>query len=156
MKHPRLALAAAVMGIVALFAAGYGAVGPTGLIDAASVTAIGVLIVARGLVRADKSQRKPWRPLQPRRTAAVSADDFPSYRKLASDLEWARMSQRHYEHIVRPMLARLAAALDQPDAELSRPPDTAGLDGPGVDRATLERIIIRLEAAEGAKGAPRP
>jgi hypothetical protein len=152
-RHPGVALAAAVTGIAALFAAGYAALGPTGLIDAASVTAIGVLFVARGLVRADKPRRTPQRTLLARRTPAVSADDFPAYRKLTSDLEWARMSQRHYEHIVRPMLARLAVALGQPQAELKGPPDITGVDGPGVDRATLERIIASLEAA---KGAPRP
>jgi hypothetical protein len=57
------------------------------------------------------------------------------------------MSRRHYEHALRPMLARLAATLDHArpvPAELTRPasPD---VDGPGVDPATLERIVATLE-----------
>ena len=56
------------------------------------------------------------------------------------------MSRRHYEHGLRPRLAKLAAALGQADAvditSLSGPADT---DGPGLDLATLERIITRLE-----------
>lgn len=149
MNRVRLGLAAAATGIAALLAAGYAAAGPTGLIDAAALAAIGVLIVARGLLRGGQPRYRT----RPARTQAVSADDFPAYRKLASDLEWARMSQRHYEHIVRPMLARLATALGRPEvaAPLNGPPATAGIDGPGVDLATLERIITSLEA----KGAPR-
>ena len=43
------------------------------------------------------------------------------------------------------MLARLAAALGRPDpAELTGPP-APDADGPGVDLATLDRIITQLE-----------
>ena len=43
------------------------------------------------------------------------------------------------------MLARLAAALGRPEAvaeDLTAPSDA---DGPGVDLATLDRIVTRLE-----------
>jgi len=56
------------------------------------------------------------------------------------------MSRRHYEHALRPRLARLAAALGREDAvEITRLTGPADADGPGVDLATLDRIITQLE-----------
>ena len=62
------------------------------------------------------------------------------------------MSRRHYEHAMRPMLARLAAALDRPQvlADLGQGPEPGSAraldpDGPGVDLPTLERIVAALE-----------
>ena len=106
-----------------------------------------------------RSDRGPWhgqgrerRPVRARnnwrirrRARAVGTAEFPAYRKMASDLSWGQVSRRHYEHGVRPMLARLAAALGRPVAvagDLTAPPDA---DGPGVDLATLDRIVTRLE-----------
>jgi len=147
-RRPRLAAAATLAGIAAVLAAGYAAAGLTGLITVASVAALGVLIVARALVKGQKpppvQARQPRREPAPR--PAVRTADFPAYQRIASDLEWARMSQRHYERIVRPMLARLAAALDRPRAAgLTRPGRSADVDEPGVDLPTLERIITTLE-----------
>jgi hypothetical protein len=70
--------------------------------------------------------------------------DFPAYASIASDVEWARMSRRHYEHALRPRLSRLATALGKPDATVSKGP--ADTEGPGPDLATLERIVTYLEA----------
>ena len=144
-RRRAVAGAATVTGTAAVLAAGYAAAGATGLIDVAALATLGVLIVARGMVRGEKprsvrpekQRRDPGRP-------AVRAADFPAYASIASDVEWARMSQRHYEHGLRPRLARLAAALGRPGAitRLSGPADT---DGPGLDLATLERIVTRLE-----------
>jgi hypothetical protein len=149
MRRPRLALAAAVVVIAAALAAGYVAAGTTGLLDAATVAALGVLLVARSTVRGEKPQSVRPRKFRPDRSrrSAVRAADFPAYRRISSDLEWAQMSRRHYEHALRPMLARLAATLDQGrpvPAELARPP-SGDVDGPGVDPATLERIVATLE-----------
>jgi hypothetical protein len=59
------------------------------------------------------------------------------------------MSRRDYEHLLRPRLARLAAALDRPEVmDLAGSSGPAGADGPGVDRATLDRIVSRLEGGE--------
>ncbi len=140
--------AATVTGTAAVLAAGYAAAGATGLIDVAALATLGVLIVARGMVRGQKprSVRPEKQRRDPGRRPAVQAADFPAYASIASDVEWARMSRRHYEHGLRPRLARLAAALGRQDAvnitRLSGPADT---DGPGLDLATLERIITRLE-----------
>jgi hypothetical protein len=138
--------AAALTGIAALLAAGYAAAGATGLIDVASVTALGVLIIARGMVRGPEP--RPVRPKELRQHGpALRAEDFPAYAKIASDLEWARMSRRNYQYGLRPLLARLAAALARP-VDLTGPAGAADVDGPGVDRATLERIVGQLEGEE--------
>jgi len=149
MRHPRLAVAAAVVVIAAVLAVGYLTAGTTGLVDAAAVAAVGVLVVARSTVRGEKPRpvlaKKSWP--DPRRRSAIRAADFPAYRRIFSDLEWAQMSRRHYEHALLPMLARLAATLDRGrpvPSELTRPPSPAA-DGSGADPATLERIVATLE-----------
>ena len=138
--------AATVIGTAAALVAGYAAAGATGVIDVAALATLGVLIVARGAVRGEKPRsvrpKKPWR--DPGRRPAVRAADFPAYTSMASDVEWARMSQRHYEHALRPRLVRLAAALGRSGAvDIAGPADP---DGPGPDLATLERIVTHLEA----------
>ena len=143
MKHPRLALAAAMTAIAAVLWAGYAAHGPVGVIDAAAIAAVGVLIVARGTIHGDKP--RPRHHASPGKQATVSAADFPDYRKLASDLEWAQLSQRHYQHTVRPVLARLATALGRPRAMDALGPTSEDIDGPGVDLATLNRVVAMLE-----------
>ena len=144
-RRRTVAGAATVTGIAAAFVAGYAAAGATGVIDVAALTTLGVLIVARGAVRGPRP--RPVLPNRqrrgPGRRPAVRAEDFPAYASIASDVEWARMSQRHYEHGLRPRLARLAAALGKPaPPQLTSPDD----DRPGPDLATLERIVTHLEA----------
>ena len=150
MNRRRILVAAAtVTGTAAALVAGYAAGGATGLIDVASVATLGVLIVVRGTVRGqaprpvrDKKRRDPGR------RPALRAADFPAYATIASDLEWGRMSRRHYEHALRPRLARLAAVLGRSQAvDLggSGNQPTFDSDGPGPDLATLDRIITQLE-----------
>jgi hypothetical protein len=144
-RRRAIAGAAIVTGIAAALVAGYAAAGATGLIDVASVATLGVLIAARAALRVEKP-RPEKRRQDPARRPAVRAADFPAYATVASDLEWARMSRRHYEHAFRPRLARLAATLGKSDTvtipSLTGPADT---DGPGADLATLERVITQLE-----------
>ena len=138
--------AATVIGTAAALVAGYAAAGATGLIDVAALATLGVLIVARGAVRGEKprSVRPKKQRRDPGRRWAVRPADFPAYASIATDVEWARMSQRHYEHALRPRLARLAAALGKSGAiDITGPADP---DGPGPDLATLERIVTHLEA----------
>ena len=145
-RRQAVAGAATVIGTAAALVAGYAAAGATGLIDVAALATLGVLIVARGAVRGEKprSVRPKKRRRDPGRRPAVRAADFPAYASIATDVEWARMSQRHYEHALRPRLARLAAALGKSGAiDLTGPADP---DGPGPDLATLERIVTHLEA----------
>jgi hypothetical protein len=146
-RRRALIVAGTVTGTAAALFAGYAAAGATGLIDVASVATLGVLIVARGTVRGEKPRtvRPEKQRRDPGRRPALRAADFPAYATIASDLEWARMSQRHYQHSLRPRLARLAAALNKSRAvDLTGPP-AGDIDGPGVDLATLERIVTQLE-----------
>jgi hypothetical protein len=147
-----VALSAAVIGVAAALGAGYAAAGPTGLVDAAALATVGVLVLARGLVRDEKPPlvRDKGNRRYRRKRPAVRAADFPSYASIVSDLEWAQMSRRHYEHGLHPVLTRLAVSLGRPQAVPGLGPG-AGLeqaldpDGPGVDRPTLERIVAQLE-----------
>jgi hypothetical protein len=98
---------------------------------------------------------------------AVQAADFPSYAKISSDLGWAPVSQWHYDHGVRPLLARLVQSIlldhhrvdavadpvrarrlvgDEiwPLVDPSRPP-SFDTKAPGADLRTLARIVDRLE-----------
>ena len=142
------AAAATVAGTAAVLFAGYATAGAAGLLAVATLATLGVLIVARGAVRGQKPRpvRKEKPRRDPGRRPALRAADFPAYASIASDLEWGRMSRRHYQQSLRPRLARLAAALGREDTvaitSLTGPADT---DGPGVDLATLERIITQLE-----------
>jgi hypothetical protein len=147
---------AAGAGVAAVLIAGYAAAGPAGLVDAASVAAVAILIVARGMVRREKPLPVRAKKLRrdPRRRPAVSEADFPAYRKILSEVSWAQASWRDYERSLRPMLARLAATLDRrqavsADLEGLRSPrdsrDSRDGDRPGLDLASLERIIIKLE-----------
>jgi hypothetical protein len=143
-RRTGFAVAAAVIGTAGALAAGYSAAGPTGLVDAAALATLGVLILARGTIRAEKPP--PVRTRR-KRSPSVRAADFPAYATIASNLEWAQMSRRHYEQAMRPMLARLAASLDRPQAVagLAEKGNALDPDGPGVDLATLERIVTALE-----------
>jgi hypothetical protein len=145
-----VAAVAAAIGVGGVLVAGDAAAGTTGLVDAAALVTLGVLVLARGLVRDEKPNavRDKGHRRHRRKRPAVRAADFPAYASIASDLEWAQMSRRHYEHGLRPTLARLAASLGRPQAvaDLDRGPGNAlDPDGPGVDRATLERIVAKLE-----------
>ena len=145
-RKQAVAGAAIVIGTAAALVAGYAAAGATGLIDVATLATLGVLILARGAVRGEKprSVRPKKQRRDPGRRPAVRAADFPAYASMATDVEWARMSQRHYEHALRPRLDRLAAALGKSGAiDVTGPADP---DGPGPDLATLERIVTHLEA----------
>jgi len=148
-RRALLAGLAATVALTAVLAAWYAAAGQAGLVDAAAVAVVGVLVAARGTVPGQEPRPvriRKWRRRE--RSSAVSAAEFPGYRKIAADLSWGLVDRRHFEHGVRRTLARLAAALGRPDplagesATGSGPPDA---DGPGADLAMLDRIVTRLE-----------
>jgi len=138
-----IAVAVAV-GFVAAAGAGYVAAGTTGLVDATAVAVAGALLLARGTIR--EQTARPVRSGQARdeHGPAVRAAEFAAYQRIASDLEWASLSRRHYDSVLRPMLARLAAALGRPAPDPGGPPG----DGPGPDLAALDRVITALERSE--------
>jgi hypothetical protein len=140
----RLVSIVAAIGAAALLGAGYAAAGATGLADMAAIVAVAALLLARRRVRGGKAQY-----VMPKKSGptAVSQDDFPSYTKIASDLEWGVLSRRHYQHMLRPYLAHLAAALPGrtlPELDGAAPGQDDD-DGPGPSVATLDRIITQLE-----------
>jgi hypothetical protein len=143
-RRHRVGAVAAVIGTAAALASGYAAAGQAGLVDVASAVAVGVLIVARGLVRGEKPPSVPLRKFRLRRPGAATAE-FPGYQKIFSDLSWAQVSWRHYEHPLRPMLARLAEALDRQEAAAAELAASRDPDAPGPDLAALDRIITKLE-----------
>jgi hypothetical protein len=153
--------------------------GPFGLMVAAECLAAlalvaALLITPRG--SADRPDRRAgarawlarlrfWGPARP--GSPVQASDFPAYAKISSDLGWAPISQWHYDHGLRPLLARLAAsalaehhrvdpATDPararrlvgedvwPHVDPSRPPSYDS-KSPGADLRTLTHIVDRLE-----------
>jgi len=145
-RRALLAGVAAAMGIAAALTAGYAAAGPAGLLAAATVAAAGVLVVARATWpgQEPRSVRTPRRR-NPLRAPAVSAAEFPAYRKIAADLSWTLTGGQRVEHGLRRRLTRLAAALDRPDPLAGEPTVPPGAEGPGLDLAALDRIVSRLE-----------
>ena len=145
-RRALLAGLAAGVGVAAVLTGGYAAAGPAGLVDAASLAAVAILIAARGMIRGEKPPPVRSKKLRRdrKRRPAVSAADFPGYQKVLSEVHWAQVSGRDYQHSLRPMLARLAAALDRRQAVAADPTDPRD-DGPGADLATLDRIITKLE-----------
>ena len=96
------------------------------------------------------------------RRQGVTAEDFPAFRQIVADLGWAGASRRHYDHVTRPVFTRLLrAALE--DGRLTRQaaearvgadlwplidpsaPLSDNSEAPGVDAATLGRVVDRLE-----------
>jgi hypothetical protein len=156
------------------------ATGPFGLVVAADGLAALGLVIALAVTPGSSAERpverqggaRAWlartgllRRAGPR--PAVQASDFPAYAKISSDLGWAHVSRWHYDHGVRPLLARLAqSALAEhhrvdtaadparaqrlvgddiwPFVDPSRPPSFDSKT-PGVGPRTLSRIVDRLE-----------
>jgi len=161
MRAPRTA---AAIGACLGLGVGFLVAGPVGLIVTGTVVAAAGMLAARAAVGYGDARAAV-------RDQQIGSDDdaraFRTYRKIAGDLGWAVVSRRHYDHGVRQLLARqLTAALaDRHGIDVAREPEKArrlvGADlwplinpaqpfsnddrAPGVDRATLTRIVERLE-----------
>jgi hypothetical protein len=154
------AMAGAAAGLAACYLTG----GARGLVIAATGLAVLALLVMRAAIAPAAGPRPARRKGKP---PSVREADFPAYRKIASDVAWAGSSRRHYDHALRPLLRRLLGSLlaerhrldlarhpNQarllvgedlwPLVDPSRPPSEDG-DAPGVDLATLSRMVDRLE-----------
>jgi hypothetical protein len=177
----RLLRVAIVVAVAALtLGSAFLATGPFGLVIAADCLAALCLVIAAAAVPRSvrelpaQRQRGTWAWLRRGRFLrradpgqVVQAADFPAYAKISSDLGWAPVSQFHYDHGLRPLLARLAAsALNEhhrvdmaadparaailvgeeawPHVDPSRPPSFDS-EAPGADLRTLTRIVDRLE-----------
>lgn len=158
----KVSWAAAVIAAVGLAAAGtaaYAVAGARGLALGGTVLVLAALLAARLAI-------VPAAPQPPGRRSGtapgVSADDFPAFRQIVADLGWASASRRHYDHVTRPVFTRLIGAaladrgLTRQTAEARAGADLWPLmdpsaplsndsEAPGVDAATLGRIVDRLE-----------
>lgn len=161
-----VALTALALVVAVLLAEGYLAAGPAGFVIAGTVLALVAIVFAR-IMMPQGEQRPPGAVRKDHRPGGSSEADFPAYRKITSDLSWADASPRHYDHGLRPRLARLLdARLAQrhglnaageperardlvgaelwPLLDMSRPPSNDSR-APGVSMATVDRIVTRLE-----------
>jgi hypothetical protein len=149
----------AAVGLAAAGTAAYAVAGARGLAVAGTVLAIAVLLAAR-LALVPAAPHRPGRRKRP--APGVSAEDFPAFRQIVADLGWAGASRRHYDHVTRPVFTRLAgtaladrgitqeAAQARAGADLwplmdASAPLSNNSEAPGVDAATLGRIVDRLE-----------
>jgi hypothetical protein len=149
----------AAVGLAAAGTAAYAVAGARGLAVAGTVLALAVLLAAR-LALVPAAPHRPGRRKRP--APGVSAEDFPAFRQIVADLGWAGASRRHYDHVTRPVFTRLAGTaqadrgISQEAAEARAGSDLWPLmdpsaplsnnsEAPGVDAATLGRIVDRLE-----------
>jgi len=142
-----LAIGAAIVIVAAaLLAAGDAISGQSGLADAGCAIAVVGLLAARGVLgRAAAPPAVRDNPRQHRkRRPAVTTARFPGFGAIASEISWARVSRRHYDHGLRRRLARLAAGKGLTVASLTGPP-CVNDDVPGPDLAELRRLISWLE-----------
>jgi hypothetical protein len=157
-KGLRIGVTAAVV----LVAIGVGAFGAAGLLVSVSLVAVSAAVVALSRVPAAPEPRRRSRPGPP-----IDNAPFRSYRQVAEALSWAEVSPRHYDLVTRPLLVRLLTTrlADRHRVDLDTDPEAARrlvgddvwhwLDPnrevsrqgqpPGVDQATLNRIVDRLE-----------
>jgi len=149
----------AAVGLAAAGTAAYAVAGARGLAVAGTVLAIAVLVAAR-LAIVPAAPHPTGRRKRP--APGVSAEDFPAFRQIVADLGWAGASRRHYDHVTRPVFTRLVGTaqadrgISQEAAEARAGSDLWPLmdpsaplsnnsESPGVDAATLGRIVDRLE-----------
>jgi hypothetical protein len=160
-RNRRGAGALVVLSVLAVIGA-YGGAGFAGLVVALSVLAVlGLLILALGVPAAPRRRRR-------RRRTPLSFDEpYPTFQQVSEQLSWAEVSPRHYDMVTRPLLVRLMASRlsEHHGIDLHRSPDRARaivgdelwwwldparpVEGssqpPGVDVATLTRLVERLE-----------
>jgi hypothetical protein len=165
----RLAVAAIIVGLAAVLTGGYALAGPSGLAVTATALTVLALLAARGVLAQDRPP-PPFRPdrlrQRGRRPAAVRAEAFAAYRRICAEVSWSEVSRRHYDHMMRPLLARLlyALAADRDIAGRLTPERAREIAGeelwplidtsvppaddsraPGVDLTTVARIVTTLE-----------
>jgi hypothetical protein len=152
---------------VAVLDAGYVAGKVAGLALAGTLLAVIGLFTARTAIPSGRRKAINREAEQRRADAEATQADFPAFLEISSDVTWATVSQRHFDHGIRSRLTRL---LDTRLAERhgvtiaaqpERARELAGADlwplidparplsedsnAPGISLAKLTRIITRLE-----------
>ena len=136
-----LATVAAAVLVVSYSLAGVGGV----LIALTVMAVIGVLTAAMRVPRAPVLRGRNRRPVP-----VVNAP-YRTYRQIAEQLSWARVSPRHYDVVTRPMLQGLMASrlAERHGVDVHRSPDAA--------RAVIgEDVWHWLDPARPASGISRP
>jgi hypothetical protein len=136
-----LAVVVAGVLVVAYTVAGVGGL----LVALTAIAVVGVLTVALRVPRAP-ALRGRGRPPVP----VVNAP-YRTYRRVAEQLSWARVSPRHYDVVTRPLLQDLMASrlAERHGVDVHRSPDAA--------RALLgEDVWPWLDPARPASGVSRP
>jgi hypothetical protein len=130
----------------AVLAVAYSLAGVGGLLIALTVIAvIGVLTAAMRVPRAPALHSRNRRPVP-----VVNAP-YRTYRRIAEQLSWARVSPRHYDVVTRPLLQGLMASrlAERHGVDVHRSPDAA--------RAVVgEDVWHWLDPARPASGTSRP
>lgn len=151
---------------VALLNAGYTVGKLAGLALSGTVLALVGIVTARTAI---PSGRKRARAAAESRRGDLTASqaDFPAFLEISSDVTWATVSQRHFDHGIRTRLAQLldtrlaqrhsvtVAAQPERARELAGDdlwplidparPLSEDSNAPGVSLAKLTRIVTRLE-----------
>ena len=160
MHKVRLAAAGAAVLVVAIAVSAFGAAG--------LVVSLSAIAVVAATVALSRVPAAPVPPPRPRPGPPVENAPFRSYRQVAEALSWAEISPRHYDLVTRPLLQQVLASrlADHHRVDLATDPEAARrlvgddvwhwLDPdrevdrrgqpPGVDLATLTRIVERLES----------
>jgi hypothetical protein len=163
----RLTTAAVVRVVSAVAAAGlvvvYALSGVGGLLVVLTVIAVVGVLATVGRLPAPAARR-----VRTRTPVPVVNAPYRTYRQVAEQLSWARVSPRHYDVVTRPLLQRLMASrlaerhgIDvhaSPDAaravlgddvwpwlDPARPPSGSSRP-PGLAERDLHRVVDRLEA----------
>ncbi len=159
--------AAAAVTVLAAGVAGASVGGPAGAVVVASAAAGLALVIARTAVPG----AEPRPDLPPRRHPDPTAG-FPSYRRLRSDLGWARTSVRSYDSTLRPVFVRALRSVlaDRHRVDLDTNPAAARAlvgadlwplvdpdgtlpdhgDRAGVDPVTVAAVLDCLESLDAA------
>ena len=135
-----------------------GAIGAAGLVVVYSLAGVGGLLLVLTLVAVvgvlATLARLPGAPAtrgRSRPPVPVVNAPYRTYRRVAEQLSWARVSPRHYDVVTRPLLQRLMA---------SRLEERHGIDvhrSPGAARAVVgEDLWPWLDPARPASGWSRP
>ena len=132
LPHRIVALTALTLVSAVLLSDGYLAAGPAGFVVAGTVLALLAMLAARAMISPD-DEPPPRAVRDNRRSGESSQADFPAFREISSDVTWATVSQRHFDHGIRTRLAQLLdTRLAQRHSWTPRPSQNAPANWPAM------------------------
>jgi hypothetical protein len=157
----RWLLAPAVAGGFGVLACAVIAGQPGALVALSLLAAVPIVVFVYAL---GQPARRPV-PVEP----APAPDGWKTFRTIASELGWAKVSRRHFDRAPRHLLQRVAAGVLEDRAGVDfyatadrdraialigadlwplldpQRPGSTDSQAPGLDPATIDRLLIRLE-----------